>query len=93
MPKRAARAASMSWMETHSEWLLSLMIATACIVFSFIFTVLTALLGPIASDIKVIFIMLLVLTTTVASTVSLIFYMLVVNNVGARLKRTSRRRR
>lgn len=83
----------MSWMETHSEWLLSLMIATACIVFSFIFTVLTALLGPIASDIKVIFIMLLVLTTTVASTVSLIFYMLVVNNVGARLKRTSRRRR
>jgi len=93
MPKRTARKDSMSWMEDHSEWLLTLMIVTACVVFSFIFTVLTALLGPIASDIKVVFIMLLVLTTTVASTVSLIFYMLVVNHIGAGRKRSGGRRR
>ena len=93
MPKRSLRDDSMVWMEDHSEWLLTLMIATACIVFSFVFTVLTALLGPIASDVKFIFILLLVVTTTVASTVSLMFYVFVVGHVGAKHRSGGRKRR
>lgn len=57
-----------------SVGLLPLFIMTVCIVFSFMFTVMIASLGPITSDIKFIFIMLLVVSTTVASMVSLIYY-------------------
>lgn len=62
--------------ETNNQLssLLPLFIVTVCIVFSFVFTVLAALLGPITADIKFVFILMLVVTTTVASVVSVMFY-------------------
>jgi uncharacterized membrane protein YozB (DUF420 family) len=73
--------------------MLPLFIITVCIVFSFVFTVLTVPLGPITSDINVIFILMLVVTTTVASVVSVIFYMTMINRREARAVRRYRRRR
>ncbi len=59
--------------------LLPLFIITVCVVFSFVFTVLTVPLGAVGTDIKVVFITMLVVSTTVASAVSLIFYMFFLN--------------
>jgi len=62
--------------------MLPLFIITVCIVFSFVFTVLTIPLGEITWDIKFIFIMMLVVTTTVASVVSVMFYMFMMGKNG-----------
>lgn len=73
--------------------LLPFFIATVCIVFSFVFTVMTVPLGPITDDIKFVFIMMLVVTTTVASSVSIIFYMTLLNRGVASRRRRNRSRR
>ncbi len=62
--------------------LFPLFILTVCIVFSFVFTVLTVPLGSLASDLKFVFIVLLVVSTTVASAVSLLFYIFFMNKNG-----------
>jgi len=67
--------------------LLPLFILTVCIVFSFVFTVLAATLGPITADIKFVFILLLVVTTTVASVVSVMFYVFMKDRYNGRRRR------
>lgn len=54
--------------------IMPLLVITVCIVFSFLFTVLTSSMGVLQTDIKIIFITLLVASTTVASVVALIFF-------------------
>jgi len=70
--------------------MLPLFIITVCIVFSFVFTVLTVPLGPTTWDIKFIFIMMLVVTTTVASTVSVMFYVFMLDRHNGKNRRRRR---
>jgi uncharacterized Tic20 family protein len=88
----AKRADAMKKGEANNRisTMLPLFIITVCIVFSFVFTVLAATLGPITADIKFVFILMLVVTTTVASVVSVMFYVFMMGKNG---NGHSRRRR
>ncbi|MFH1623046.1 MAG: hypothetical protein ABIA12_00800 [Candidatus Aenigmatarchaeota archaeon] len=93
MAKRAdaaMRKGALGEINSKFSSMLPLFIITVCIVFSFVFTVLTVPLGPTTWDIKFVFIMLLVVTTTVASTVSVMFYVFILNKQNGNGKRRRR---
>lgn len=91
MAKRKDDAMKKGEANNRFSSLLPLFIVTVCIVFSFVFTVLTVPLGPITADIKFVFIMMLVVTTTVASTVSVMFYVFMLNKHNGNGRRRRRR--
>jgi hypothetical protein len=87
MAKREEDAMRKGETNNRLSSLLPLFILTVCIVFSFVFTVLAATLGPITADIKFVFILLLVVTTTVASVVSVMFYVFMKDRYNGRRRR------
>jgi len=90
MAKRADAAMKKGEANNRFSSMLPLFIITVCIVFSFVFTVLTVPLGPITADIKFVFIMMLVVTTTVASVVSVMFYLFMLNKHNGNGRRRRR---
>jgi uncharacterized Tic20 family protein len=93
MAKRKEDAMKKGQTNNRLSTLLPLFIVTVCIVFSFVFTVLAATLGPITSDIKFVFILMLVVTTTVASVVSVMFYVFMMGKQNGNGNGRRRRRR
>ena len=91
MAKGKAKAMKEGAVNANFASMLPLFIVTVCIVFSFVFTVLTVPLGPITADIKFVFIMMLVVTTTVASVVSVMFYVFMLNKHNGNGRRRRRR--
>jgi len=90
MAKREDDAMKKGEANNRFSTLLPLFIVTVCIVFSFVFTVLTVPLGPITADIKFVFILMLVVTTTVASVVSVMFYVFMLNKHNGNGRRRRR---